>query len=74
MIDYVFMLCVGFLEWLAHILGTTYTAINVWIFVVIWPLLTLAMAACIAIQHTRIRKLTTQRKREEGESVKGAKA
>ena len=35
------MLCVYFLQWLAKKLGITYNEVNVWIFCVIWPLVTL---------------------------------
>jgi hypothetical protein len=41
MTDYIFEKCVVFLHWLARKLGTTYEAVNVWLFCVIWPLLTL---------------------------------
>ena len=37
MIDFIFHQCVRLLEWSARKLGTTYNAINVWIFCVIWP-------------------------------------
>ena len=40
-IDTIFMLCVYFLQWLAKRLGMTYNEVNVWIFCVIWPIITL---------------------------------
>ena len=40
-IDTLFMLCVYFLQWLAKRLGMTYNEVNVWIFCVIWPIITL---------------------------------
>ena len=40
-IDTIFMLCVYFLQGLAKRLGMTYNEVNVWIFCVIWPLVTL---------------------------------
>jgi hypothetical protein len=47
MIDRIFDLCVVLLVWLAETFGTTYKAINVWIFCVIWPLITVAETAAI---------------------------
>ena len=47
MIDRIFDLCVALLVWLAETFGTTYKAINVWIFCVIWPLITAAETAAI---------------------------
>ena len=41
-IDRIFMLCVHLLQGLAGKLGMTYNEVNVWIFCVIWPLVTLA--------------------------------
>ena len=58
MMDAVFDACVRILLALAGWTGLTYKEINVWIFVILWPLLTLAMAAWILIQHRRIRRLT----------------
>jgi hypothetical protein len=58
MIDAIFNLCVWLLHWLADLFGTTYQAVNVWIFVVIWPLFTLALIAVVVLQQTRIRQLT----------------
>ena len=40
-IDTLFMLCVYFLQWLTKRLGMTYNEVNVWIFCVIWPIITL---------------------------------
>ena len=42
-IDQTFDYCVQLLSDLASILGITYEEINVWLFCVIWPLLTLLM-------------------------------
>jgi len=41
--DKVFCLCVEILLWGAKKFNTTYNAINVWIFVVIWPLVTILL-------------------------------
>ena len=45
MIDKVFKECVLFLLWLAKELGMTYNEVNVWIFCVIWPVITVASIA-----------------------------
>ena len=44
-IDTVFIFCVVLLVDLANILGITYEEINVWIFCIIWPLLSLILFA-----------------------------
>ena len=41
LIDKLFVICVNSLLWGAKKLGTTYNAINIWIFVVIWPVITI---------------------------------
>tara|TARA_B100000787_G_C16127911_1_gene265899 strand:- start:527 stop:793 length:267 start_codon:yes stop_codon:yes gene_type:complete len=56
-IDTVFRLCVVFLVDLADFLGVSYEEINIWIFVIIWPVLTLMGIIWIAILKFRIRKL-----------------
>jgi hypothetical protein len=57
MIDSVFRLCVDILVWLAGIFGVSYEAVNVAIFCVLWPLLTLFMALVIWCQRTTINQL-----------------
>ncbi len=44
-IDITFNFCVRLLYDAGNIFGITYEEINVWLFVVIWPLLTLIMFA-----------------------------
>jgi hypothetical protein len=46
-IDYTFNLAVRLLYVCAEILGITYEEINVWIFVIGWPLQTIIMGAVI---------------------------
>lgn len=53
--DYVFNQCVDFLMWLAPLLGLTYNEINVWIFCVIWPLITLALIGIVVYLWLRLR-------------------
>ncbi len=57
MIDRIFDGCVALLVSGAHLLGLTYKEINVWIFVILWPVLTIALMAVIIVQHIKIRRL-----------------
>ncbi len=52
-------ICVRILVFLAERTGMTYKEINVWIFVILWPLLTIALIAVIFLQHRRIKSLTS---------------
>jgi hypothetical protein len=61
MVDAIFDLCVLVLVVLAEWLGITYEAINVWFFVVIWPIFTLALIAVVVWQRLKIRKLCGRR-------------
>jgi len=51
-------------EWCVHVLlqagawlGIGYEAINVWVFVIIWPAVTVVMAGVIAWQQAQLRRL-----------------
>ena len=55
--DTVFDWCVSLLNSLAGVVGITYKEINVWIFVIVWPVLSIFMFALIVMQRTRINKL-----------------
>ena len=57
MVDSIFQGCVDLLLWLAAMTGTTYKEINVIIFCVIWPLLTLGLVALCLVQRAQIRRL-----------------
>ena len=57
MINRIFQLCVDFLVWLAHLMGTSYEEINVWIFCVIWPVITVVLVILVLWQWLRIRRL-----------------
>ncbi len=57
MIDTIFDACVRLLVFLASQLGITYKAINVWIFVVIWPAFTLALITTVVVQWLKIQRL-----------------
>ena len=47
MITYLFNLCVVFLVWLAKVCHTDYETINIIIFCVIWPAITLGLMAWV---------------------------
>ena len=57
MMNAIFDWCVDVLVYWAGILGITYKEINVWVFVIIWPIITLILVAIIFWQRSRIRKL-----------------
>ena len=56
-IDYIFKLCVVLLTDLAQFLGTSYEAINIWIFVIIWPILTLYLIFRVILLRLKVRQL-----------------
>lgn len=58
MMDQIFDWCVAVLIYWANLFGITYKEINVWVFVIIWPILTIALVAIIIRQQQRIRQLT----------------
>jgi hypothetical protein len=60
MIDKIFDWCVVLLVYGADLLGITYKAINVWIFVVVWPIFTLALIIIVIRQQAIIRRLLKQ--------------
>lgn len=55
--DAVFDWCVAILVYYAGIFGITYKEINVWVFVIIWPIFTLILIASVFIQQIRIQRL-----------------
>ena len=46
--------CVCLLEWAARKLGTTYNAINVWIFCVIWPAITIGLIIAVIVLWRKV--------------------
>jgi len=60
MMDRIFDWCVNVLVYWAGILGITYKEINVWVFVIIWPIVTLILAGIILVQRQKIRKLAKE--------------
>lgn len=57
-IDYIFKLCVVLLTDLAQFLGTSYEAINIWIFVIIWPILTLYLFFRVIVLRVKLKRRT----------------
>jgi hypothetical protein len=57
MVDQIFNWCVKILFLLADFFGITYNEINVYIFCVIWPLITVGLIAVLIIQALKIRRL-----------------
>jgi hypothetical protein len=55
--DAIFDWCVELLVYFAGVFGITYKEINVWVFVILWPILTLASIALMVWQQARIRRL-----------------
>lgn len=55
--DAIFDWCVEVLVYFAGMFGITYKEINVWVFVIIWPILTLVLIASTILQQIRIRRL-----------------
>lgn len=58
MMDQIFDWCVNVLVYWATIFGINYKEINVWVFVILWPILTVILVGIIAAQHKMIRKLS----------------
>ena len=56
-VDIVFNWCVRLLYDWATFFGITYEEINIWVFIVIWPVITLAMAIWIALLLRQNRRL-----------------
>lgn len=62
-IDALFDLCVRILIWLANLFGVSYNEINIWIFCVIWPIVTVILVGLVVGQRIKIRKLKRELKR-----------
>ena len=66
--DAIFDWCVEILVYFAAVLGITYKEINVWVFVIIWPIFTLLLVIWLLVQQARIRrlqKLLEEKEREQ---------
>ena len=62
-IDIVFNVCVKILYDIAAVLGITYEEINVWLFCIIWPILTLYIGVEIIRLRVRVSRLDRQANR-----------
>ena len=60
MMDQIFDWCVNVLVYWASVFGITYKEINVWVFVIIWPILTVILIGIIVVQQRRIRQLSKE--------------
>ena len=58
MMDQIFDWCVNVLIYWAGIFGITYKEINVWVFVIIWPILTIMLMGILVIQRRIIHQLS----------------
>jgi hypothetical protein len=56
-VDALFDACVNLLIRLAHFFGVSYNEINIWIFCVIWPILTVTLCIVVVFQLIAIKKL-----------------
>lgn len=56
-IDALFDACVWILFVAARFFGTSYNTINIWIFCIIWPLVTLALIGIVIFQFRKLRRL-----------------
>ena len=66
--DAIFDWCVGVLVYFAGVFGITYKGINVWVFVIIWPILTLILTALVIMQQVRIRRLQKTLEDSQGDT------
>lgn len=56
----IFDWCVRVLEQSAHFFGTTYKSINVWIFVIIEPIIFFVMLIVIIRQSKKLKRLSSK--------------
>jgi hypothetical protein len=56
-IHWIFQVCVQILYVAGQWLGIGYEAINVWVFVVVWPLFTLGLVVVVVWQWRALRRL-----------------
>ncbi len=58
MMDIIFDWCVNVLVYWAGVIGITYKEINVWVFVIIWPVVTVLLVVIIYMQQRKIQQLS----------------
>ena len=56
--DQIFDWCVNVLIYWAGMFGITYKEINVWVFVIIWPILTIILMGILVMQRRIIHQLS----------------
>lgn len=64
----IFDLCVLVLVKMAKFFGMTYQEINVWIFVIIWPLFSIGIIVLVLIQNFKIKAMKKLIDGEEDEN------
>ena len=62
MMDIIFNWCVNVLVYWAGVIGITYKEINVWVFVIIWPVITALLVLIIFVQQRKIQQLSQKDK------------
>jgi len=60
--DTIFDWCVNVLVNWAGVIGITYKEINVWVFVIIWPVVTALLVFIIFVQQRKIQQLSKKEK------------
>jgi hypothetical protein len=63
--DQIFDWCVNVLIYWAGIFGITYKEINVWVFVIVWPILTIILMGILVMQRRIIHQLSKNKKSHE---------
>ena len=66
--DAIFDWCVDVLVYFAGVFGITYKEINVWVFVIIWPILTLMLTSLVIAQQARIQRLRKMLQEKYGDT------
>lgn len=61
---YIFEQCVILLYAIAGKIGISYEALNVWIFVIVWPVVTIMLIAVIYHQRRKIKQLQSTHRDE----------
>ena len=61
MMDQIFDWCVKVLVYWVGMLGMTYKEINVWVFGIIWPIITIILVVIILWQQRKIQQLAGSR-------------
>lgn len=62
MMDKNFDWCVNVLVYWAGVIGITYKEINVWVFVIVWPVVTALLVVIIFVQQRKIQQLSQKDK------------